>query len=250
MVAQSWLLCRRLLLVDQRRGSTPPRKSCSRTGDVAGFCTWVGSLIRVLGGGQPPQRDVPGVPADLWQATVRGFRILQGETRVSVVPRLMLEGQVRVSSTWSSWTGLWTLSSRVFHRPTSGVAHFPRLRGADLGASQRRPLSPTRPIWSLRISHSSIRPEVLPGPPSFEYWRASFRVYRTTIQLLGTAPAEHTSLSQRLSRFDCFIARVEVPWSASTKELPSNPLSLCRSRRAAAEWPSPFWRGPRPCRPL
>ena len=57
------------------------------------FLTWVGSLNRVLGGGQPPQRDVPGVPADLWQATVRGLRILQGETRVSVVPRLMVRAR-------------------------------------------------------------------------------------------------------------------------------------------------------------
>ena len=83
--AQSWFLCRRLLLVYQRREST---EELQQIGDVAGIFSWLVSgepvctaLIRLLCGGQPRLRDLGYVPADLWQATVRDLKIPPGETQ-------------------------------------------------------------------------------------------------------------------------------------------------------------------------
>ena len=68
------------------------------------------ALKRVVGGVQPLTCDVAVVPADLWQATVRGRRVPQGETQ----PRL-------ATLEWSGVRAPAPGPSLCTTRPKSGV---------------------------------------------------------------------------------------------------------------------------------
>ena len=101
------------------------RGRAQQIGDVVGIFSWLGSdepwctaLIRVLGGGQRRLRDLVYVPADLWQATVSGTRIPQGETQRDLtapevehvaigVSRVCGPHCARRGGCCCRWTGLW-----------------------------------------------------------------------------------------------------------------------------------------------
>ena len=157
MVSQSWSLCRRLLLAYQRRESTLPRTSCSRSavlqvssrGSVLVSCC-VPALIRVLGGGQPLLRDVVKVPADLWQATVRDHRIPQGDTQRDL-PALEVGRMVRRIAILRLGLTAHDEVVAVARTPSGEPGFGPSL----LGSPPLSRISSSRSSWTWRRTQSS-----------------------------------------------------------------------------------------------